>query len=135
MAGDRDLTPDDAAVALRSFPRRFRGVFTPSDDDDRADPDEAARRPGPDGVTAAEHLASAIGLVRSAGSAASHGTVDDARSVPDLLAELDEAATEAAHRVEAVPSADWTSEALHLVQDAVAAVAVHLRGAQAAVSS
>lgn len=139
MAGDRDLTPDDAVVALRSFPRRFRGVFArPDDDDDRVDPDEAARRPGADGVTAAEHLGSAIGLVRSAGDVARSRHVaalpttgpDNGRPLPELLDELDIAADDAAERVDAVPSGDWTSDVLHAVQDAVGAVASHLRAAQ-----
>ena len=44
------LTPEDALVALASFPRRYRAELAPVPDDDRAD--ELAARYGPDGVSA-----------------------------------------------------------------------------------
>ncbi len=44
------LTPEDALVALASFPRRYRAELGAVPDDDRAD--ELAARVGPDGVSA-----------------------------------------------------------------------------------
>lgn len=138
MVADRALTPDDAVVALRSFPRRFRGVFArPEGDEDRIDPDEVARRPGTDGVTAADHLCAAIGLVGATGDAARsldaialpEATPDDGRSITALLDALDVASTDAAERVSAVATSDWTTEPLHTVQEAIGAVGVHLRQA------
>jgi hypothetical protein len=50
----RALSPADTAVALRSYPRRYRALLIPPDDDDHptADP---ARRPGRSGWSAADH--------------------------------------------------------------------------------
>ncbi len=62
MTADRSLAPSDAVVALRSFPRRFRGVLA-RPDDDRYDPDEVARRIGPDGHSAADRLLAAAGVL------------------------------------------------------------------------
>lgn len=143
MAGDRALTPADAAVALRSFPRRFRAVFArPNDADERFDPDEVARRPATDGQSAVDHLASAIALVRAAGETARHrdrsdpddSSVDSSRPIGGLLDELDESATGAASEVESVPNDAWSTDAIHAVQDAVALVATALRAAGNAIA-
>lgn len=128
MTADRSLTPDDAVVAIRSFPRRFRAVFA-QPDEDRWDPDEVARRIGPDGRSAAEHLVAAesvlslleqaIGQARRDDEAvldpafadltkASPGTTgDDGSAVPDLLDRFEGTAAHAADRVDGVPSDDW----------------------------
>ncbi|MDE0802300.1 MAG: hypothetical protein OSA99_03150 [Acidimicrobiales bacterium] len=144
MVADRALTPDDAAVALRSFPRRFRAVFArPDDDEDRFDPDQVARRPGTDGVTAAEHLAAATELVVATGAVARSldatalpdATSDDGRPIAELLGAFDVASTDAAERVSAVASGDWTTGPLHTVQDAIGAVGVRLRQAEATLRS
>ncbi len=51
-------------MAVRSYPRRFRAILArPEDDDERLDPDEVARRPGPEGRSAADHLATADALL------------------------------------------------------------------------
>jgi len=43
------LAPADAAAALRSYPRRFRGLLAPLDPDE--DPEELAQRLGPSGCS------------------------------------------------------------------------------------
>jgi len=48
------LSPPDAAVALRSFPRRFGLALAGPGDDDRPD-DVAHRRPAAGGLSGAEH--------------------------------------------------------------------------------
>jgi hypothetical protein len=60
------LSPADAAVALRSFPRRFTLVLARPDDEDRPD-DVLHRRPGSGGLSAVEHAAwVATGLAQAA---------------------------------------------------------------------
>ncbi len=49
---DGSVSPSDAAVALRSFPRRYRAVLTLPDDNEAFDP---LRRPGADGWSAVAH--------------------------------------------------------------------------------
>jgi hypothetical protein len=44
------LAPGDAAAAMRSYPRRYRGAVQPMSDDE--DIDELAQRVGPDGRSA-----------------------------------------------------------------------------------
>ena len=143
MVADRALTPADAAVALRSFPRRFRSVFARPDDDDRVDPDEVARRAGTDGRTAVDHLSAAISVADAVREATRQRTPaplptaapDDGRGLPQLLDELDAAAIAAADAVDAVSTDDWSIEGLlGLVQDAVGLVADHLRAAQRVIS-
>src|SRR5581483_2701076 len=48
----RSVIPADAAVALRSFPRRYRSLLTVPAEDEVEDP---LRRPGPDGWSAIAH--------------------------------------------------------------------------------
>ena len=50
------LSPSDAIVAIRSFPRRYTDVLARPDDDDLPD-DPAKRRPAPDEWSALEHAA------------------------------------------------------------------------------
>lgn len=136
MPADRFLRPDDAAAALRSFPRRFRAVFAAPDDPepggpdpDDHDPDDGGRRIGPDGSSAADHLLAADGIVVlldraleqlvGSGEASLHpafadlGTAswdDDHTPVPALLDQFEAHATEAADRVDAVDGEDWEAE-------------------------
>ncbi len=133
MTVDRSLTPKDAIVAIGSFPRRFRAVFArPDDADERFDPDEVARRPGPDGRSAVEHLLAATSLLEAVPAAGTAVVADDGTPVPALLDRLTEAATTAADRVAKVPSDDWAVR-LETLQDTVGAVADHLYAATAAV--
>jgi len=50
------ISPGDAAVALRSLPRRYRAALRPIDDDQV---EEWAQQVGADGSSAVEHLAGA----------------------------------------------------------------------------
>lgn len=169
MTADRALTPDDAIVAIRSFPRRFRGVLA-RPDDDRVDPDEVARRIGPEGRSAADHLAAAEGVLSLLGRAieqaraeddpvlhpafgdlvsstvADESGADDSTPVGDLLERFEGTASHAADRIDGVPSDDWARRLriagdddpvalLTLTQDAVGAVADHLRAAQRTVDA
>lgn len=161
---DRHLSPDDAVVAIRSFPRRFRSLFVPPDDEEREDPDEIARRYGPDGTSAAEHLQAADGLLamldrgiaqaRSVHGETLHPTFaglatatweDDRTPIPSLLERFAATAERAAARVDAVPTDRWGDEVpiagqaenrslLDLVQEVVAIVADHLRRADRVLS-
>lgn len=154
------LSPDDAAVAVRSFPRRFRAVLARPDDGQRVDPDELARRVGPDGRSAADHLVAAdavlalldrtIDQARRGAGAAAHPAVADLAGVwaddphsplGQLLDQLEATATGAAARIDAVPTDDWgagvrvadvdaTPSLLDVVRDAVEVAAGHLRAAE-----
>ena len=160
MTTDRHLSPADAAVALHSFPRRFRAVLARPGDDERFDPDEVGRRIGPDGTSAAEHLLAADGVLalldraleqaRRGDDSALHPTFadlsgarwDDEHSpIPALLDQFEATANRAASRVESIDADAWaapvtvagvdaTRERLSILQDAVGVVADHLRAAQ-----
>lgn len=163
------LSPSDAAVAVRSFPRRFRGVLARPDDatDDaaQADPDELARRVGPDGRSAADHLLAADGVlalldraleqVRSDDDPALHPAVrdlggawwdDEHTPLPALLDQLDQTADRAAARIDDVPTDDWARQVrvadadatvgvLDVVREAVDVVAGHLRSAERTIAA
>lgn len=61
------LSPQDAVAALRSYPRRYASLLEPVADDDNVE--AMARRPGPDGLSALDIVASAarsLGTVREA---------------------------------------------------------------------
>lgn len=152
------LTPSDAVAALRSFPRRFRGVTALADDED----EELLHRPGPDGRSVADHvelaardlalLADAVRRTLDQDRPPLHpavvdaGARDDAHQLePSLQAALDLLTLEAgalADRAEHVPAGEWsrTAEvaghgdvpALDVLRDAVATTAAHLRAADAA---
>ncbi len=143
MPADRALAPSDAAVALRSFPRRFRGVLaSPGEDDSGDDPDEVARRAGQAGLTAAEHLVTADAVVvaladalRSRDAAVEFPATlaDDGTAVSTLLDRFAETAARAADAVDAVASDDW-DDLLRPTQDAVGTIADHLRAAEQVIS-
>ena len=169
MTADRALTPDDAVVAIRSFPRRFRAVLARPDDeaDGRPfDPDEIGRRVGPEGQSAVDHLTAADGVLHLLGEAVQQARAEDEpvldpafddlgsaappavteAPISDLLDRFAGTAAFAADRVDGVPSDDWgrdvriggsgtTRRLLDLAQDAVGAVAAHLRAAQRTVDA
>lgn len=61
------LSPGDAVVALRSYPRRYRALLTTFGDDER--PDDLLNRPGIDGCSAlvhAEGVAEALAVLAAA---------------------------------------------------------------------
>ncbi len=168
MAG---LSPADAAVAVRSFPRRFRGLLDHPDADrepdrgggDDADPDEVARRIGPDGTSAVDHLLAADGVLTLVDRALEQArtepdpvlhpatadlagaTWDDPHSsLADLLDQLEATADALVRRVEAIPTDAWgerlriaghdgDASVLSVLTDGVDVVAAHLRAAEAVV--
>ena len=164
-----NLSPSDAAVAVRSFPRRFRGVLARPEDDTpdgaQADPDELARRVGPDGRSAADHLIAADGVlavldraleqVRSDDDPVLHPAVRDLRGawwddehtpLPALLDRLDQTAERCADRIDAVPTDAWARQArvadadatvgvIDLVREAVDVVAGHRRSAERTIAA
>lgn len=163
MATDHHLSPADAAVAVRSFPRRFRALLARPDDEDRWDPDEIGRRIGSSGRSPADHVLAADGvltLVDRALEQSSDPTAvlhpgfadlatatwdDDHTPVPALLDHLEASAAAAADRIESVPTDRWSSRVrvagadadvslLDLVRDAVGVVAGHLRSTERVVA-
>jgi hypothetical protein len=144
------LSPSDAAVALRSFPRRFRTALTPA---------EAGEEVPPAAVAAASDLGRVLGLVRKAladvlradGPVLPAGVMDagsrdwamPADDDPERV--LDVLSTEAnalAEEIGSVASGDWgragqltgggSASALDLVREAVRSGHQHLRAAEAA---
>lgn len=153
-------------MAIRSFPRRFRGVLArPADDEDRVDPDELARRIGPDGRSAADHLLAADGVLalldrvleQARGDAdpvlhpvlahLSDAWWDDPHTpLGALLDQLQATATTAADRVDDVPTDDWGRQVrvadqdasrslLDLTREVVDVAAGHLRAAERTVQA
>jgi hypothetical protein len=157
---DPKLAPADAAVALRSLPRRFRALFTGREQDEG--PDDLAQRPGADGWTAVGHITAAsqvIGLasralqevLRSDDPMIDRAVIERSRrvedpapggSVEERLSELGWEADALAENVEGVAAHDWTRtgsvpghdkpvSALDLVRAAVEAGIDHLKAAEA----
>src|SRR5436190_4855373 len=145
------LGPDDAVAALRSYPRRFRELFS------SVDPDELPA----EAVEHADHVARSVGLLGEAlrqvlvvdqpvlmpGVASdterewAHGTTS---SVDDVLAFLDMECNAMADAIRDVPSDAWTRagsvagtgatmSALDVVREAVRTGAERLRAAERAV--
>lgn len=145
------ISPADAEVALRSFPRRWSALLGGLDTDD-PDTDALLRRAGPDGRSAldcagaaAAVLAAADGHVRKAVSS-NHptlgpGSTPAGGSLPDALGGIEAAAPALAATVAGVASGDLDREAdlggrtvavRSLVADAVDEVANLLRAADQA---
>lgn len=149
------VTPSDAAVALRSYPRRFRSVLVRLDDEDGAD---VVRAPAPDGWSALDHAAHFAASLRAATEALRIVSIDDAQPVvayapehrveagpvDDVLADVQTAAETAAAQVERVSGADWdrqgrhddgaTVTALDVARHAVHEGVHHLRAAEHAIA-
>ncbi|MDQ2649640.1 MAG: hypothetical protein M3Z03_08795 [Actinomycetota bacterium] len=146
--------PSDAVVALRSLPRRFRGLVAGLGDDES--PEALVQRPGADGSSALAHLVAATRGVAAAGrglDAIQHGDapiVDPVDLAPDgstgsldeRLAELGWETDAAADAVERVDAGAWSRTgqvaggdsvtALELVWQAVDAAVAHLKAAEQA---
>jgi len=161
---DSSVTPSDAAVALRSYPRRFRSVLLVLDEDDT----DLLTRPGPDGWSALDHAAHLAASLTSVAEAlrlvsieesplvalAPERRVDGSGAggagggdgvVDQVSAALEAAAVSAAEAVERIRGKDW--ERLGRVNDGASMTALdvarhgvhegvhHLRAAEQAVSS
>jgi hypothetical protein len=119
------LSPSDAAVALRSFPRRFGLVLSAPDDDDRPD-DVVHRRPAGGGLSAGEHgayTAHAIGAADETFRAivylsdpevtlpaldVSPPVADGERPVPAIVEAIRRAGEEMAGAIGSAPHDAWT---------------------------
>jgi hypothetical protein len=73
--------PPDAAVAIRSYPRRFRALLAALDEDER--PDDLPHRPGADGRSALDHAADAAATFRLVADAVRLVVSADRPDVPD----------------------------------------------------
>jgi len=150
-----DLSPSDAVVALRSFPRRYRGLLATDDDD----PDGvAARRPDAGSWSALEHTAHvANALDAGAGDLArvlqdddpavsdpATAPADGASAVEPTLDRLTAAADRLVQAIDRYSPRDWSRparladgravDALWLVRTAVQEAARHLRQAEGVVA-
>ncbi|HJR26074.1 MAG TPA: hypothetical protein VJ804_11405, partial [Acidimicrobiales bacterium] len=67
--------PSDAVVALRSLPRRFRGLFAGREQDES--PEDLAHRVGPDGAAPVDHVVAATGAVTFLGRALEQVLLED----------------------------------------------------------
>ena len=123
------LAPSDMVVALKGLERRYRELFAALREDES--PEEVAFRPGPDGWSAADHVAAATQSIAAASGALDAVLTADTPRVPpqvvdpaartkpagttgsvdDLLTELGRVATAAADRIGRVPANEWSRAA------------------------
>jgi len=154
VAGEFDhpnLSPSDAVVALRSFPRRFRGLLATDDDDPEG---VAMRRPDAAGWSALEHAAHVANAVEQAAAdlQAAHreegaAVADPAQAPPSGATDVDSTLAHLSSASDALVAAidrynpdDWkrtvrapdgrTVDALWIVRAAVQEGARHLRQAE-----
>lgn len=145
------LSPADAEVALRTFPRRWRSLLGGLDPDD-PDTEVRLRQTGPDGrsaLTAASEAAAALeeadGHLRKAVSSdrpsLHHAGAPTETALEDALGRIDAAAPVLAHTVGSIASGDLDRQAeldgrtvsiRSLVSDVVQQVADLLRSADRA---
>lgn len=153
---DSSVTPADAAVALRSYPRRFKAVLAAVDEDDI----EHLLRRAPDGWSALDHAAHAAAAFTAVGEALRLTAIEDSpvialapeRRVDVGAADLDRvgddiaaAASSAADAVDRIKGKDWERVALINDHETVTALDIarhgvhegvhHLRAAEQAVSA
>ncbi|MEX1216899.1 MAG: hypothetical protein WEA11_00095 [Acidimicrobiales bacterium] len=148
------LSPSDAAVAMATWPRRYRSAFAPFLDDDLG---EWAARMGPDGISA---LDLAVNSVRTwilleralhdirlndsptlhpavAQASARHWDTTGSETLETVLDQIDDVAASFAEVIAATPATDWlrtasvagggTLTALDVVHEAVRVGADNLR--------
>lgn len=145
------VSPSDAAVAARSYPRRYRALLVRPDEDD---PDIVHRRPAPGEPSAVEHAAlAAAGMGAAAAALRRVATAEDPdvelstgdaapgpATLDDVLARLATAAGDLAAAVEGVRGDDWrrtgrlgdgtTVTALDLARQGVHQGSHHLRAVE-----
>lgn len=154
------LAPSDAATALRTYPRRFRGAVTALGADEH--PDDIAHRPGPDGRCAAAIVADVARRIALLADATRRVLVEDSPSldaavldpavldssadaVDAVLDRLTAACTSLADSIGGVDAGSWsrsatitgagrTVTALDLVREGVRAGADGLKAAEAAMA-
>jgi hypothetical protein len=120
------LSPSDAATALRSYPRRYRALLQPINNDD--DVEELAHRVGPEGASAVQLLSDVTRTLVILGEALRQimvnptpvvhaAVVDPARRqwdtppperLGDALALFTDEATTLADAIDRVPADGWT---------------------------
>jgi DinB superfamily len=122
------LAPSDIVLVSRGLERRYRELFTAFAEEKSAD--DVARRPGPDGWSAIDHIVAATQAIATADRALRRVLTTEAptlqpaeidppprpepapaSSVEELLAELGRVSTAAADRIERVAVGDWTRQA------------------------
>lgn len=156
--------PRDAAVALRSYPRRFRALLASIGEDER--PDDLAHRPGAGGWSALDHAADVAATCRLVADAVRRVVTADRPDVPaaaaggadrpspavggqrtteGVLGDLASSTQALADLAEEVPADDWRRTgvvegegrevgALDLLREAVRTGHVRLREAQQVLS-
>jgi hypothetical protein len=146
------LSPSDAAVALRSFSRRFAALLEPPEEGPRPSDDAAAIE-----AAVLAHAAAAARAITDAGTAMSRILIEDTPAVPepgtdtpvagtgerddDAIERLRAAAFAVAEQADQTSGRTWTRAgsragrtvtALDLLHEAVHAGAHHLRAAESA---
>lgn len=156
------LSPADAAVAMRTWPRRYRAVLAPAQDEQVA---ELALRIGPDGVCALDLavdsvrtwtlLDRALHDLRFADAPTLHPAVADpaartwdspaVESLESILDQIDDTSVALADAIDATPTEDWsrtasvagggTVDALSVAREAVRVGAENLRSIERTLSA
>ncbi len=123
------LSPNDAVVALRSYPRRYRGALAPIEDDESIE--ELAQQVGPEGRSAVELAADTVRTWSVLGEALRRIQVDDTpvvhgavvdpaqrhwetpvhETVPSVLEQLDDGAVQLADAADLVSGEQWLRRA------------------------
>lgn len=126
----RSISPADAAVALRSYPRRWRALLARAEDEDQ--PEGVLRREPPDGgPSVLGHLGATVGALTEAG-----GDLRVEGAPGDDVDALDRVATALAAAVDGVDADAWARPTsgggtlLDVVRRAVVAGSEHLRDAE-----
>jgi hypothetical protein len=81
------LAPQDAVVALRSYPRRYGSQLAPLKDDDNQE--AMAARPGPDGVSAIDIVVDTARALERVRQALERVRVEDDPELPAEVGDLD----------------------------------------------
>ena len=118
----REMSPSDAAVALRSFPRRYRALLVRPDAEDEPD-SILTRKPAPDRLSALDHAAMTVALLETAAEDIERTLVQDRpnlgrqRPTPrpgglyDTLERLDHAAERLADLADRARGEEWSRTA------------------------
>ena len=141
------VSPSDAAVAARSYPRRFRALLVRPDDDD---PDIVRRRPSPDEPSAVDHAASAAAGMDQAAAAVQRVRVQDTpvvelvpvtappgrtTTLEAVLERLTAAAVALAAAAEAMHGEEWQRSGLGAGGERVDALDIARAGVHAGIHS